>query len=54
MNSIPSYIKKIQLGTDLQAAEMEDAIGLMMSGAVSQNEMGSLLLALKKKGEAVS
>lgn len=46
-------IAKVQSGTDLSLEEMAAAIGQMMEGAWSDDEIGSLLLALNEKGPTV-
>src|SRR5690606_35623475 len=44
----------VSSGNDLSAAQMELAIGQMMRGEWSEEEMGLLLVGLAAKGEAVS
>ena len=49
-----AYLEKVTSGQDLTQDEMAEAIGLMMQGACSPEEIGPLLLALREKGEAVT
>jgi anthranilate phosphoribosyltransferase len=50
---IESYLGQIVAGQDLSAAAMEEVIGLLLAGEVSEKEIALLLTALKHKGETV-
>jgi anthranilate phosphoribosyltransferase len=55
LNSFTTEILgQVSSGTDLTAEQMEQAIGQMMRGEWSEEEMGLLLVGLATKGEAVS
>jgi anthranilate phosphoribosyltransferase len=47
-------LSRVQLGQDLTCDEMQQVMGQMLAGELSQPEMGQLLLALRDKGESVS
>jgi anthranilate phosphoribosyltransferase len=51
---IQSMIQAVQSGRDLSAQEMQQTIQAMLLGQVDGAAMGSLLLALRNKGESVS
>ncbi len=49
-----NWIEQVKTGRDLTEQEMEQAIGSMLGGQATNEEMGRLLLALREKGGAVS
>lgn len=51
---LEEFLKTATTGTDLTDHQMQQAILWMLSGQVSDVEIGDLLLALRKKGESVS
>jgi anthranilate phosphoribosyltransferase len=53
-HSFADAIATVSTGTDLSAAETGHLIDQMLSGSASDDEIGSLLLALREKGESVS
>lgn len=52
--SVAEILGTVSSGSDLSAEQMELAIGQMMRGEWSEEEMGLLLVGLSAKGEAVS
>ena len=55
--SAPTFadaIAKVNVGTDLSAEETSSLIEIMLSGAAREEEIATLLLALREKGEAIS
>jgi anthranilate phosphoribosyltransferase len=50
---IESYLGQIVAGQNLSAAAMEEVMGLLLAGEVSEKEIALLLTALKHKGETV-
>ncbi len=51
---LEKFIDQATQGRDLTVEQMQSAIASMLSGDASEEMMGQLLLALRKKGEAVS
>lgn len=47
-------IQQVSAGLDLSRAEATEALGAMMSGAVAEDQIAAMLLALRDKGEAVA
>ncbi len=54
MTSLSSILDIALSRRDLSAEQMESAIDAMLTGTVSEDETGRLLLALRAKGESVS
>ena len=50
---IPSFIKKVEAGTDLSRQEAEAAMEEILSGRVAEDTIVALLAALRAKGETV-
>lgn len=50
---IPSFIKKVEAGTDLSRREAEAAMEEILSGRVAEDTIVALLAALRAKGETV-
>jgi len=50
---IESYLGQIVAGQNLSAAAVEEVVGLLLAGEVSEKEIALLLTALKHKGETV-
>jgi len=51
---LEEFINSVQSNVDLSADQMQQAIIWMLAGQLSDEEIGKLLLALRKKGESVS
>jgi len=51
---IESALKIVEAGGDLTMEEMSEAIGLIMSGRVDEDQIARLLVALHEKGETVA
>jgi anthranilate phosphoribosyltransferase len=47
------YIEQCVTGDDLTASQAADALGLIMTGQVSDSQIAGLLIALRTKGESV-
>ncbi len=54
MISLRTLIAKAKAGTDLSESESRSAVGQIMEGVVSDEEIKAWLLALREKGEALS
>jgi anthranilate phosphoribosyltransferase len=54
MPAFKSAIAQANAGQDLTAEQTSELIDMMLSGETSEENIGQLLLALRKKGEAVS
>ena len=54
MSAFSDAIAKSNQGTDLSADQTSDLIDAMLLGEAEESAVGELLLALKRKGEAVS
>jgi anthranilate phosphoribosyltransferase len=51
---LEEFLTIVQSGTDLTSDQMQQAIVWMLAGRLSEAEIGTLLLALREKGESVS
>lgn len=54
MPAFETAISQANAGEDLSAEQTSELIDAMLSGEVSEDKIGRLLMALRKKGEAVS